>query len=279
MKFKPLLPISVVLLALFLTTVFFLNKNTSLDESSVSFLVAGHIYGSPQGENLEMDPLLFQELNVQKKYDYDFLVLTGDTVRQSNEDHWQKTLSQLDQWQKPYYLVMGNHDNSKEGEKIFRKKYGRTYYHFTNGKNLFIILNTQIKRGRIPIKQQRYVKKTLNKYKDANNVFIFIHELIWTAHREEYRQLIHNQGSYDPYFESNFWDEFYPLLTQFPQKEIYIVAGDLGAHPQTLGFYREDRAHIHFLASGVGDSPHANYLTINVPIGSKPIITPQFYKR
>ena len=58
-------------------------------DSTYSFIVAGHAYGSHDGNNLGLHPLFLYRLN----YGFfdnttAFFVFTGDIVKLSNEDSW-----------------------------------------------------------------------------------------------------------------------------------------------------------------------------------------------
>ena len=56
----------------------------------------------------------------------------------------------------------------------------------------------------------------------------------------------------------------YPLLLNYPEKNIYIIAGDVGGNPGVIPAFYEKIGHITLLASGMGQIRDENYLLVHI---------------
>jgi Calcineurin-like phosphoesterase len=254
----------VVLLLMLLAVAFGKNLLFGDRHEEYSFLVAGHVYGSHNGDNVGVYPKFLNILPPSIIETDQFLVLNGDIVRHSKKESWQQVERDLRPLEMPIYYVMGNHDLSKYSKNLFREKYNNTYYGFESGGDQFIILDSQLHRGSIQGEQLAFLQEQLDQNPASKNVFIFFHELIWTARNSKYKNVKHNYGSYDKLYESNYWLEVHPLLLQYPEKEFFIVAGDVGGNPKVIPAFYEKLDNVTLLASGMGQIQDENFLRITV---------------
>jgi hypothetical protein len=80
----------------------------------------------------------------------------------------------------PFFPVVGNHEVSAPslGEKLYRKHFllpeGKTYYAFRTGGALFVILNSEEKRGRIIGEQLSWLENILSSSKETFKL-VFLH--------------------------------------------------------------------------------------------------------
>lgn len=234
------------------------------NSKSYSFIVAGHTYGAHDGENTGLYPKFLNHLNKNSNHDAELIILTGDIVRKSIPQSWDQAIKELKSLTIPYFLVMGNHDSSDFGRTVFQDLYGRTYYSFNQETETFIVLDGHQLRGSIPPNQIRFLKQTIEKNPDAQTYFIFIHELIWTAHTEKYENSYNNYGTYNRVFKSNFWSQVAPVFRQFPQKNFYLFAGDLGAALHSAPAFYDKVDNLTLIASGMGEIRDENYLLVTV---------------
>jgi len=236
--------------------------------SSYSFIVAGHTYGSHTGSNIGLHPNFLTSLNVGFDSSVHFFVLTGDIVNTSTIESWQQVELELTQYALPNYFVMGNHDANAIGTAVFEEKFGNTYYSFDYRHERFIILNsTEIDRSISP-NQMVFLKDCLNNADDSiNTVFIFFHELLWNS-LEKYKGVMANSRSrYDQIKTySNYWSDVNPLLEQYPDKRFYLFAGDVGGNTDAISAFYDNWGHITLLASGMGEVTDENYLVVTVTI-------------
>ena len=244
------------------------KENIYIDEFSesendieYSFLVAGHTYGSHQHSNKGIYPKFLHRVH-EEIIDKDaFVLFTGDIVRNSTTESWKIVEEQLKKIPIPSFLTMGNHDISEAGLDFFNKKHGNSFYYFSKGDDLFFSFNVNLSWGKITEEQIILFKEALNAFK-ARNIFIFFHELIWVQDKFRYLHIRHNWGTYR--FESNFWDDVFPVLRSFPNRQFYLLAGDVGGTPVSISAFYDKKQNVTFLASGMGETKEENFMRILV---------------
>jgi hypothetical protein len=229
--------------------------------SDYTFVVAGHAYGSHYDTNRGLQPAFLQALSSKKVAPYEFIILTGDAVRNSTEEEFNNLSNIL---KKPFYLCMGNHEYSNYGRGFFKKKYGNDYYSFSKGTEKFIFLNSQEKELAISNIQINFLEEELNKITIEKNIFIFFHELLWNS-RLKYKGINSNgRCRYENIKnKSNFWEEIFPLLEKFNTLNFYVIAGDVGGNPDAIPAYYEKIENIELIASGMGEIKDENILLIS----------------
>jgi hypothetical protein len=157
---------------------------------------------------------------------------------------------------------MGNHDLSPSGISFFNEKHGNTFYYFKENNDLFFSFNVNLSWGNITQDQLSLFKETINNNFDSNKVFIFFHELIWTQGKLKYLHIQHNFLTYP--FKSNFWTDLFPVFQSFPNRQFYLIAGDLGGTPNSISAFFDKKDNITFLASGMGETKRENFMRITV---------------
>lgn len=172
----------------------------------------------------------------------------------------------------PYYVVLGNHDNSRRGREFMKTRYGRSYYSFRRFSKKFIVLDVEKEWGRITVEQLRFLRQELKDLDGVKNVLVLFHELIWTQGDARYRALLHNLHSYDGRFESNYWGDLYPLLASIKGAAVFVVAGDVGDNPRAIPALYEYRPPITYVATGMGDVPEENYVRVTANDGEIKIV-------
>lgn len=233
---------------------------------SYSFIVAGHAYGAHATQSNGLHPNFLASLNAGYDTTVRFMVLTGDIVNYSTEESWQQVEAELAGLNIPAYYVMGNHDANVIGKAVFEDKFGGLYYAFDYGKERFVILNSIEADRAISPNQLIFLKGQLETLPDTvKNVFIFFHEVIWNSH-EKYKGVLSNSRSrYDQMVDySNYWDEVHPLLEQYTNKKIFVMAGDVGGNPDATATFYDQWEHVTLLASGMGEVEDENYLLVSL---------------
>ncbi len=115
----------------------------------------------------------------------DFVVITGDFV------HNGKDKAQITEFKRitaeirkaiPVYYTPGNHDvgnkPDKKSIKAYIKNYGYDKFSFTHKGALFVGFNSSLIKNDLPKAEQKqfnWLKKTLQKNKNANQVILFCH--------------------------------------------------------------------------------------------------------
>jgi hypothetical protein len=257
---------------LFLCTSLSSLSLSAQSDTSFSFLVAGHAYGAHDGENTGLHPALLNSLDSGFDTSAVFIVFTGDIVNHSTADSWQQVDNELLDYGLPYYFVMGNHDNNEAGRQVFEEKFGSTFYAFHSQRALFIILNsTEEDRSISPGQLDFLEEKIIQAGDSTDHIFIFFHEILWNSH-EKYTGVRSNSRSrYDQMVNySNYWDEVHPMLTGFPDRHFYLIAGDVGGNEDAVAAFYDSWDNVTLLASGMGETPDENYLLVRVPAGDSP---------
>lgn len=225
-----------------------------------SFFVAGHTYGVPGVNNPGVHPpfrALFPQINSDH---LDFGVFTGDIVIKGTSTDWDEVDADLADLVFPVYFAVGNHDMSNRD--LFTSRYGPTYYSFEYGEDLFIVLDGELDPCNITDEQMIFLRNVLSTSR-GQNIFVFVHRLIWVTEGTPYYKLRDELNSSDGYnFQSNFWTDVEPLFRNL-DAQVYIVAGDVGVTWAMPVFY-EHYENIHLIASGMGGAEEENYLIFQV---------------
>lgn len=189
-----------------------------------------------------------------------FGVFTGDIVFKSNEHTWDSVDADLRLFHKPIYFAAGNHDITDR--VLYEGRYGKTYYHFKQEKDLFIILDPNLAGWNITGDQLLYLQTTIAE-EELRNVFVFVHQLLWWGTKPEYKEIVVNSIN-ERSSQNNFWSEVAPIFEKTGQP-VYIFAGDIGAFKWSKGTYYHEVGNIHLIASGMGSGVDDNILIVHVP--------------
>lgn len=238
---------------------------TPQNDSTYSFLVAGHAYGAHAGTNNGLHPPFLKKLT-ENHDSVIALFLTGDIVNQSTTASWNQVEKELSTLGLKSYFVMGNHDNNSVGHAVFAKKHGGTYYSFIHKNELFVILNSTESDRSISKNQLDFLDNLISNT-DAKweRAFIFFHEVIWNSNykyksvhsnsRSRYNQMV---------IISNFWNEVYPRLNIHYDKKFFLFAGDVGGNTDAIAAFCDRWENVTLLSSGMGEVKDENYLKVNV---------------
>ncbi len=223
-----------------------------------SFVVAGHVYGSPIENTIGIYPPFKEKFpSILETPNLYHAIYTGDVVRHPyDENEWDIVIEDMDSFVDDYHIAAGNHDRGD----VFLDRFGSYYYSFKEGSDLFIILNTN--HWNIVGEQKEFLENTLADIENTSNIFVFCHELIWWSPDSIFQNiginfLPHYPGS------SNYWSEISPLL-EGCNKAVYLFSGDLGATTSSSPYAYYNYANIHLVASGMGRANTSNYLIVNV---------------
>jgi predicted phosphodiesterase len=124
----------------------------------------------------------------------EFVLSVGDLIEGYTDDkdklanEWKEFQTYVSQLQMPFFYVAGNHDVSKVGEKTWKEKFGRRYYHFIYKNVLFLVLcadDPNARLGRIGDEQLAYIKKTLEDNRGVHWTIVALHRPLWTEESKE----------------------------------------------------------------------------------------------
>lgn len=234
-----------------------------------SFFVAGHTYGNHLADNIHLHPPFTDQFSYIRNYpEITFGFLTGDIVRESNEDSWDAVDEDIVSLGFPVYFAPGNHDITDR--ELFESRYGdplngfRSYHSFIQENDLFIVLDSELDEWNISNEQLIFLQQVLGE-NDGNvqNIFIYVHALIWWDDENIFKNIHTNW--WPPYIPdtTNYWVDVEPLL-QMASAPVCIFAGDLGANAQATPFMYYNDMNVTYIGSGMGNLTDGNYLFVNV---------------
>lgn len=239
----------------------FLTCTANAQSDTFRIAVAGHTYGAHAGTNIGLYPEFLSTFNDHKNR-YDYLVLTGDIVRNSTTNSWNTVAGELDAMGLPYYYVRGNHEKGSIATNVFTNKHGGNYYAFKEGNLLNVVLNSGQYSAQVSNEEITFLSNTLAAYQDSvDYIFVYFHFLLWNGD-PKYIDIKSNLGSQHNYLKNtaNYWADIHPVLNNYPNKAIHVIAGDLGGRSYSIPAYYENLGHIKLTASGMGEVPDENYL-------------------
>lgn len=233
-----------------------------------SFFVAGHTYGKPGVDNKGLHPPFVQKFSlIQNDSNVRFGLLTGDVVWTGTEKNWDEVAAQLSVLAIPIHIAPGNHDlkgaggSLDAGRNLFTNRFGSTYYSFVYQKDLFILLDPNESNWNITGAQLDFLRNILeSQAEQVVNIFVFFHQVLWWDANNQYRNLWINtkEGRAD---HINFWTEVEPLFNRL-NNNVYLFAGDVGAHQSGDEFFYHHYDNIHLIASGMGGEQRDNFLIV-----------------
>jgi len=117
----------------------------------------------------------------------EFVISVGDFIEGMTEDvatanaQWDEFDALVQQLDMPFFYVPGNHDISNNTmADIWRRRYGRLFYHFVYQGVLFLCLCSEDPpEDQISDEQVEYVRRALDDNSDVRWTFAFIHKPFW----------------------------------------------------------------------------------------------------
>ena len=241
------------------------------DNQGYSFYVAGHTYGKPGIKSTGLYGPFTEKFHFINEYQpIKFGFLLGDLVKKSSTEAWELVKKDLDSLDPRIenIIVPGNHDvgigvhDAKRA--IFLQQFGKTFFSFKHGKDLFIMLDGNISEWNISGEQLQFLKQSLPNKKDStSNIFIFSHQLIWQSPSKSGFKKIKPNSLEGRSNNLNFWDEVFPLFSDLTN-DVYFFAGDVGAFPNGNELFYTKYSNVKFLATGMGGGMRDNFLIVSV---------------
>ncbi len=222
------------------------------------------VFGDNRGDRPPEQPPVFSRILSEMNYLRPaFGFNTGDMILGYTDDsalierEWEVYDSVTRIFKSPIYHVPGNHDIwDSVSYRIYRRRFGPTYYAFDTLGSLFIVLNSDEPgyRETISPEQFKWLKKLLKHAKGRyRHIFLFIHRpLFWeTKTASWWREKVHpmlKEAGVEIVFAGHWHVYEYGMMDGIK----YVVSGGAGAH---IGKYPEAGYFYHYLLVIVdGDS-------------------------
>jgi hypothetical protein len=252
--------------------------NEEIDGSFI-FIASGHSYGSQKPRNTVPASILINNKDLLNYLKPEFFVHLGDMYQKptlediQNIDSWNKDLSF------PVFNAIGNHEygSAKNNDiDIYKKYFGDTFFSFSIGNSLFLVVDSQqYRKYSIEAEQHKFVISEINKFKHSKNIknlFIFSHHLIWAQSSEYFSKAIMLSNA--PYHHSGKFNEWKSIIDSFDEltadKNVYFLSGDVGLKSSVPIFYEEDpRGRRVYIATGLGDHKEDSVLIVKIDSDSK----------
>lgn len=230
--------------------------------SAYSFFAAGHVYGKPGVDNDGFHPPFTDIIPyLNTKNDLELGFFTGDIVISDNEENWDQYLIAEEALSTKNYIAAGNHDY--KNPELFQSYFGAPNFYFYSQDDLFICLELNTTGWNIQDELFTILNEALATLDNADqNVFLFVHQLVWFAEDTKYTQCYPNsfEGRQGP---SNFRTEVLPLLEGIEQ-QVIIYAGDIGAFENGCAIMYDNFNNIQLIASGMGGGKNDNIVITTV---------------
>jgi len=123
----------------------------------------------------------------------EFVMSVGDLIEGGTEDsaqlqtEWAEFEGMVKRLEMPFFYVSGNHDISNlVMQRLWNRKFGRSFYHFRYHDVLFLCLNTEElprlpeAKYRITEEQQKWVAHVLEQNQDVRWTMVFLHKPVWS---------------------------------------------------------------------------------------------------
>lgn len=164
------------------------NLNLNNDPADFRFAVVSDRTG---GHRARIFSQAVEQLNLLQP---EFVLSVGDLVEGYKKEEeadqlaaeWKEFQGFVDQLNMPFFYVAGNHDVSNTfGEKVWKEKFGRCYYHFVYRNVLFLLLDADDppgKAGGVGPEQLAHFKRVLEENRSVRWTIVALHRPLW-AHK------------------------------------------------------------------------------------------------
>lgn len=120
----------------------------------------------------------------------EFVVSVGDLIEGYSEDRarvaaeWLEFQTYVSRLQMPFFYVPGNHDiTNLMMDRLWKEKFGRSYYEFVYKNVLFLMLNSEDPPGKsggnISPEQHQFIRKALEANRQCYWTLVFLHKPMW----------------------------------------------------------------------------------------------------
>ncbi|MFC1716540.1 metallophosphoesterase family protein [Candidatus Poribacteria bacterium] len=235
-----------------------------------SFLLAGHLYGSPDNRFSAFPSSSFlANIDRINSIGSKFFISLGDNYRRADDAHISSyKASVTSKLNMPLFNSAGNHDLTDRN--LYEQNFGDTYYHFAYNHELFVILDSELNAGEIIGDQLNFfldvIRNAINT-PEINNVFILSHKLIWSVNNPDYQIVFQHLNARSGYADNyNFKSEIEPTLIELSKhRSVYWISGDIGCSWSLPIFYQKDQnSGVTYIATGIGDTVEDAILQVNV---------------
>lgn len=246
----------------------FNNRSLSLtDAGAYHFIITGHLHGASSSRSGFPASSLLANIDTLNKLQPAFMVSLGDLfleVSEENIANYERSF--FKKINCPFFNVVGNHDV----DDLYDKRFGRRFYSFTIGSEIFIFLDTEEHDGSILDEQYKFLEMHLQEAgtnTGIKNVFIFSHRPVWAENSPRFSNYFRDNTRST--LANNFESEIRRLLIGLARvKNVYWMSGSLGSAPASFFYAKEEGANLVYIQTAIRDLPRDAALQVKVNNGN-----------
>lgn len=246
----------------------FNNRLLSLpDAGSYHFIVTGHLHGASSSRSGFPASSFLANIDTLNKLQPAFMVSLGDLfldVTEENIANYERCFFKKINY--PFFNVVGNHDVND----LYDKRFGRRFYSFTIGSEMFIFLDTEANDGSIVDQQYKFLEMHLQEAgtnAGIKNVFVFSHRPVWAENSPRFSNYFRDNTRST--LANNFDSGIKPLLIGLARvKNVYWMSGSLGSAPASFFYAKEEGANLVYIQTAIRDLPRDAALQVMVNNGN-----------
>lgn len=228
----------------------FNNKTLEVDSTgNYSFIISGHFYGDGTNKSGYPANTLLANLDWINESDACMLICLGDLFMDITNDIPKYKTSLFDKLEIPLFNAVGNHDLTGS---VYQENYGATFFKFQIGKDIHVILDTELDNGDLKSDQLKMLSEVARQCKSEkiNNVFFYAHRTIW---KDSYTEL---EGLFQDNTQSitsvNYKAEVLPIVSRIAAKtNVFWFAGSLGNAPSSFFYFKDEQNKITYIATAI----------------------------
>jgi hypothetical protein len=244
------------------------NKLPVIDTGkNYSFIVSSHFHGSSANQSTFPASTILAGIDTLNALQPSFLMSLGDLFLDVNDTYianYQKSL--FSKMKMPLFNSVGNHDLSNGN--MYEKIYGRTFFSFHHGQELFIILNTEEKDGDIKGKQLQLLQEEVaaaTSQHQVQHIFIFSHRPVWAEEHPVYANIFRG-NTRSQFGTPNYQKEIKPLIEHLAIP-VYWMSGSMGGGPASFFYDKDGQSGITFMQTAIRDVSRDAVLLVSVKSG------------
>lgn len=234
-----------------------------------TFIVSGHFHGESTNYSTFPASTLLAGIDTLNAIHPLFIMSLGDLFIDVDTMHIRNyDRSLFKKLKAPLFNAVGNHDISNGNE--YEKNYGKTWYAFKSGSELFICLNTEVNDGSIENEQLDFLKETLKQLADKQikNVIFFTHRPVWAENIERYKNYFAD-NTRTAIGSNNFTTVILPLLKEnLKAKNVYWISGSIGNGPSSFFYDKNNDLDITFMQTAIRNKKRDAVLKVMVNNGN-----------
>jgi acid phosphatase type 7 len=195
------------------------------------------------GDSRDGDDVYAQLLRGILKRKPSFLIHLGDMVPKPGESEWRAFFDASRGIDIPFIPVIGNHDCSGgSGDQMFRRLFtlpdGHTYYAFETGAGSFVVLDSEMEKGKITGDQRGWLEKVLSFTEKPK--FVFLHRPLFPPEGSLKRGKAMDRNPADR-------DNLHRLFASSGVKAVFAA--------DDHRYHRQERDRISYVITGGGGAP------------------------